>query len=167
MPVSSGEISQPDDDTDVEDAEPGDPDTESAERALRKALPHLDAADSNNNVALWYKWLAGKQLSSLVERDPGPIYATAKAELAKLVNKACSSARVVRWLTETKAERAEENARRRATGIGVLNSDPTRDIESYIKSIDSILPQKRYIKACRATLVHTARIAERDPRASL
>ena len=61
-----------------------------------------------------------------------------------------------------------QNLRRIARGDdrdekdGLLNPDPIKDVEGYIKSDDKILPHKRFIKHCRATLVHSARIAERQ-----
>ena len=63
----------------------GPPDEEAAAKALRKALSHLEDSDGNN-IALWYKWLAGRQLSDLEEdEEDGPIFTKAKAALAKLV----------------------------------------------------------------------------------
>ena len=82
---------------------------------------------------------------------------------------------MAKWLKETKAERAEENDRRRAENRrrmamgedrdesdGLLNADPLKDIESYVKGDESILPHKRFIKQARKTLQHSARIAERE-----
>ena len=78
----------------------GPPDEEAAVKALRKALSHLeDSEDSDsNNIALWYKWLAGRQLSDLEEdEEDGPIFAKAKAALAQLV-KNVGTPRVAKWL---------------------------------------------------------------------
>ena len=75
-------------------------------KALRKALSHLEDSDGNN-IALWYKWLAGRQLSDLEEdEEDGPIFTKAKAALAKLV-KNVGTPRVAKWLKETKEERAQ------------------------------------------------------------
>ena len=155
----------------------GPPDEESAAKALRKAFSHLeDSEDSDgNNIALWYKWLAGRQLSDLEEdEEDGPIFTKAKAALAQLV-KNVGTPRVAKWLKETKAERAEENDRRRAENRrrmamgedrdesdGLLNADPLKDIESFVKGDEAILPHKRFIKQARKTLQHSARIAERE-----
>ena len=155
----------------------GPPDEEAAAKALRKALSHLeDSEDSDgNNIALWYKWLAGRQLSDLEEdEEDGPIFTKAKAALARLV-KNVGTPRVAKWLKETKAERAEENDRRRAENRrrmamgedrdesdGLLNADPLKDIESFVKGDEAILPHKRFIKQARKTLQHSARIAERE-----
>ena len=152
----------------------GPPDEEAAAKALRKALSHLDASD-DNKIALWYKWLAGSQLSDLVEdEEEGPIYTKAKKALAKLVKNA-GTPRVAKWLKETKEERATENDRRRAKNLsrkacgedreekdGLLNANPIRDIESFLKSDEMIVPHKRHVKRARVTLVHSARIAERE-----
>ena len=84
----------------------GPPDEEAAAKALRKALSHLEDSDGNN-IALWYKWLAGRQLSDLEEdEEDGPIFTKAKAALAKLV-KNVGTPRVAKWLKETKEERAQ------------------------------------------------------------
>ncbi len=162
------------DDDDSGAEEPGEPDEEGAAAALRKVLSHLEPAAADDNVALWYKYLAGKQLSALVEDEEGPIYAQARKELARLVKNACTP-RVAKWLKETKEQRAKENSKRRDENLrriargddrdekdGLLNPDPIKDVEGYIKSDDKILPHKRFIKHCRATLVHSARIAERQ-----
>ena len=163
------------DDDDSGAEEPGEPDEEGAAAALRKVLSHLEPAAADDNVALWYKYLAGKQLSALVEEEEGPIYAQARKELARLVKNACTP-RVAKWLKETKEQRAKENSKRRDENLrriargddrdekdGLLNPDPIKDVEAYIKSDDNkILPSKRFIKHCRATLVHSARIAERQ-----
>ena len=82
---------------------------------------------------------------------------------------------MAKWLKETKAERAEENDRRRAENRrrmamgedrdesdGLLNADPLKDIESFVKGDEAILPHKRFIKQARKTLQHSARIAERE-----
>ena len=152
----------------------GPPDEEAAAKALRKALRHLEDSD-DNNIALWYKWLAGRQLSDLEEdEEDGPIFTKAKAALAQLV-KNVGTPRVAKWLKETKAERAEENDRRRAENRrrmamgedrdesdGLLNADPLKDIESFVKGDEAILPHKRFIKQARKTLQHSARIAERE-----
>ena len=140
-------------------------------------MNHLeDSEDSDgNNIALWYKWLAGRQLSDLEEdEEDGPIFTKAKAALAQLV-KNVGTPRVAKWLKETKAERAEENDRRRAENRrrmamgedrdesdGLLNADPLKDIESFVKGDESILPHKRFLKQARKTLQHSARIAERE-----
>ena len=64
--------------------------------------------------------------------------------------------------------RRAENRRRMAMGEdrdesdGLLNADPLKDIESYVKGDESILPHKRFIKQARKTLQHSARIAERE-----
>ena len=85
----------------------GPPDEESAAKALRKALSHLEDSVDGNNIALWYKWLAGRQLSDLEEdEEDGPIFTKAKAALAKLV-KNVGTPRVAKWLKETKEERAQ------------------------------------------------------------
>ena len=55
-------------------------DEDGAAAALRKVLSHLEPADADDNVALWYKYLAGKQLSALVEEEEGPIYAHARKD---------------------------------------------------------------------------------------
>ena len=162
-----------DDDSGAED---GEPDEDGAAAALRKVLSHLEPADADDNVALWYKYLAGKQLSALVEEEEGPIYAQARKELARLVkNTTKPTSRVAKWLKETKEQRAKENSKRRDENLrriargddrdekdGLLNPDPIKDVEGFIKSDDKILPHKRFIKHCRATLVHSARIAERQ-----
>ena len=162
-----------DDDSGAED---GEPDEDGAAAALRKVLSHLEPADGDDNVALWYKYLAGKQLSALVEEEEGPIYAQARKELARLVkNTTKPTSRVAKWLKETKEQRAKENSKRRDENLrriargddrdekdGLLNPDPIKDVEGFIKSDDKILPHKRFIKHCRATLVHSARIAERQ-----
>ena len=84
----------------------GPPDEEAAAKALRKALRHLEDSD-DNNIALWYRWLAGRQLSDLEEdEEDGPIFTKAKAALAKLV-KNVGTPRVAKWLKETKEERAQ------------------------------------------------------------
>ena len=155
----------------------GPPDEEAAAKAMRKALSHLeDSEDSDGtNIALWYKWLAGRQLSDLEEdEEDGPIFTKTKAALAQLV-KNVGTPRVAKWLKETKAERAEENDRRRAENRrrmamgedrdesdGLLNADPLKDIESFVKGDEAILPHKRFIKQARKTLQHSARIAERE-----
>ena len=82
---------------------------------------------------------------------------------------------MAKWLKETKEERAQENEKRRAENRrrmamgedrdesdGLLNADPLKDIESYVKGDESILPHKRFIKQARKTLQHSARIAERE-----
>ena len=78
-------------------------------------------------------------------------------------------------MKETKEQRAQENEKRRAENRrrmamgedrdesdGLLNADPLKDIESYVKGDESILPHKRFIKQARKTLQHSARIAERE-----
>merc|ERR1711903_100182 len=45
---------------------------------------------------------------------------------------------------------------------GLLNADPLKDIESFVKGDETILPHKRFIKQARKTLQHSARIAERE-----
>ena len=78
-------------------------------------------------------------------------------------------------MKETKEERAQENEKRRAENRrrmamgedrdesdGLLNADPLKDIESYVKGDEAILPHKRFIKQARKTLQHSARIAERE-----
>ena len=154
----------------------GPPDEEAAAKALRKALSHLEDSDGNN-IALWYKWLAGRQLSDLEEdEEDGPIFTEAKAALARLVKNVTKPAsRVAKWLKETKEERAQENEKRRAENRrrmamgedrdesdGLLNADPLKDIESFVKGDEAILPHKRFIKQARKTLQHSARIAERE-----
>ena len=99
-----------------------------------------------------------------------------RKELARLVKNTKPTSRVAKWLKETKEQRAKENSKRRDENLrriargddrdekdGLLNPDPIKDVEAYIKSDDNkILPHKRFIKHCRATLVHSARIAERQ-----
>ena len=69
--------------------------------------------------------------------------------------------------TKEKRRRAE-NRRRMAMGEdrdesdGLLNADPLKDIESFVKGDEAILPHKRFIKQARKTLQHSARIAERE-----
>ena len=64
--------------------------------------------------------------------------------------------------------RRAENRRRMAMGEdrdesdGLLNADPLKDIESFVKGDEAILPHKRFIKQARKTLQHSARIAERE-----
>ena len=96
--------------------------------------------------------------------------------MARLVkNTTKPTSRVAKWLKETKEQRAKENSKRRDENLrriargddrdekdGLLNPDPIKDVEGFIKSDDKILPHKRFIKHCRATLVHSARIAERQ-----
>ena len=74
------------------------------------------------------------------------------------------------WLiyAQENDRRRAENRRRMAMGEdrdesdGLLNADPLKDIESFVKGDEAILPHKRFIKQARKTLQHSARIAERE-----
>ena len=69
-----------------------------------------------NNIALWYKWLAGRQLSDLEEdEEDGPIFT--KASRAGEARQERRHAAGDEWLKETKEGAPRSGAARQSAGL--------------------------------------------------